>query len=76
MNKEHSRYQSYNIPTFTLGRSLDSYFKYKFTKNRNGNINNLKQYINEVKEYQSQKTVMPLIYKALIQLHIILAYFK
>ena len=63
VNKEHSRYQSYNIPTFTLGRSLDSYFKYKFTKNRNGNINNLKQYINEVKEYQSQKTVMPLIYK-------------
>lgn len=63
VNKEHSRYQSYNIPTFTLGRSSDYYFENRYTKNRNENIDNLKEYINEVKEYQSQKTIMPLIYK-------------
>ena len=60
---EHSRYKSFNLPCFNLGRQVDDYFTDAYQINRNGNDIDLQKYINEIKDYRAQPTVMPEIYK-------------
>ena len=63
ITQEHSRYKSFNLPCFSLGRQLDNYFIDAYNKNRNSDDVDLKRYIGEIENYRAQSTVMPEIYK-------------
>ena len=62
ITQEHSRYKNFIIPTFSIGRQLDSYFVNFFNRNRKSNKIELKKYIYEVENYRIQSNIMSEIY--------------
>jgi len=60
---EHSRYKSFVLPIFNLGRDIDNYFINTYNKNKNLNSLELKDYIDEIKNYRAQLNIIPEIYK-------------
>lgn len=62
INFEYSRYKTFNLPTFSNGRQLDSYFIQAYNNNNENNMF-LKEYISEIENYRAQSNIMPEVYK-------------
>jgi hypothetical protein len=63
ISQDHSRYKSYNLPCFSIGREMDEYFIDAYNKNRSQGDIDLKKYTKEVEDYRAQSNIMPEIYK-------------
>lgn len=62
VNLDHSRYKSYLLPLFSLGRNVDEYFINTFNNIKTKNETVLNDYFHEIDEYRSQQKIMPKIY--------------
>ena len=63
ISQDHSRYKSYNLPCFNIGREMDEYFIDAYNKNRSQGDIDLKKYTKEVEDYRAQSNIMPEIDK-------------